>query len=655
MRVFASLALAVVLFCSGCAPGFLQPTPLIPREILFANLERTDPQISPDGKYLAYLAPDANNVMQIWLRPLAGQDERQLTSEKKRNIRHYTWAFDGVHLIFALDTDGDENWQIHTVNMQTGSVHNLTPYKGVQSLLLSIAPHQAEYMLIAMNLRNRRFYDVYRVNLSTGETRLVHRNGRFQIWWVPDSNWNVHVASTMAGVIARDSNRQPWRIVRRWQSGEGARFLGMSRDNKSLYIRGTHDRDVNALLAVDIESGNETVIAEDSKDDLEDVFIHPVTREIQAVAFYRDKLDWQVLDPDIAEDFSILAKVQKGTFNLLNPPWESPILFSKNLGRRDLQDRTWIVSYETDEGPIHHYAYDRALKKTTFLFSEQPKLEQFKLANMQPISYQSRDGLTIHGYLTLPVGIPAKNLPTVLFVHGGPWSRDRWGYYDIVQWLANRGYAVLQVNYRGSAGYGKNFLRAGYKEWGGKMQDDLIDGVQWLVKQGITEPKKVAIMGSSYGGYSTLAGLTLTPDVFAAGVSRVGISDLIFHYNNYPSYWSLYKVMFRVRVGDPQKEEELLKSRSPLFYVDQIKAPLLIAHGSNDARVVAAQSEQMVAAMRKADKAVEYLIYEDEGHREWKPESKFHFYAKAEEFLARYLGGRFEPSGNLTGHVAVER
>jgi dipeptidyl aminopeptidase/acylaminoacyl peptidase len=274
---------------------------------------------------------------------------------------------------------------------------------------------------------------------------------------------------------------------------------------------------------------------------------------------------------------------------------------------------------------------------------------------MQPISYSSRDGLTIHGYLTLPVGVPAKDLPTVLFVHGGPWLRDRWGYYDTVQWLANRGYAVLQVNYRGSAGYGRNFLNAGDKEWGGKMQDDLIDGVQWLITQGITDPRKVAIMGASYGGYATLAGLTLTPDIFAAGVSRVGISDLIFHYNNYPAYWSLYKVMFRVRVGDPQKEEELLKSRSPLFHVDAIKAPLLIAHGSNDARVVAAQSEQIVAAMRKADKSVEYLIYEDEGHREWKPESKFHFYAKTEEFLARYLGGRFEPSGNLTGHAGVER
>jgi dipeptidyl aminopeptidase/acylaminoacyl peptidase len=272
---------------------------------------------------------------------------------------------------------------------------------------------------------------------------------------------------------------------------------------------------------------------------------------------------------------------------------------------------------------------------------------------MQPLSCQSRDGLTIHGYLTLPARDPAKNLPLVLLVHGGPWLRDRWGHYSTVQWLANRGYAVLQVNYRGSTGYGRKFVQASYKEWGGKMHDDLIDGVNWLIKEGVADPTKVAIMGGSYGGYATLVGLTLTPDIFVAGVSSVGISNLISHYNNYPPYWSLYKPRFRARVGDPQKEEELLKARSPLFHVDQIKAPLLIAHGVNDARVVASESEQMVAAMRQANKPVEYVIYEDEGHRQWRPETKFHFFAKVEEFLAKHLGGRFEPANDPLGAGAI--
>jgi dipeptidyl aminopeptidase/acylaminoacyl peptidase len=358
------------------------------------------------------------------------------------------------------------------------------------------------------------------------------------------------------------------------------------------------------------------------------------------------------LDKSIEEDFTILAQVRAGEFTVAHPPYESPILFSRNLGRRDVQDKVWLVSYESDQGPIHHYAYHRESKTTTLLFSEQPELETFKLANMQAISYQARDGLEIHGYLTLPAGIAAKKLPTVLFVHGGPYLRDRWGYYSTVQWLANRGYAVLQINYRGSSGYGRQFVLASYKEWGGKMHDDLIDGVNWLVKAGIADPQKIAIMGASYGGYSTLVGLTMTPEIFAAGVSSVGISDLIFHYNNYPVYWSLAKPRFRVRVGDPVKEEDFLKSRSPLYHLDKIKAPLLIAHGVNDARVVASQSEQVVAAMRNANKPVEYVVYQDEGHRQWRPETKFHFYAKVEEFLAQYLGGRFEPAG---GHVEVSK
>ena len=535
------------------------------------------------------------------------------------------------------------------------AVRNLTPYNGVRAQVVALDPNYPQELLISMNLRNRRFHEVYRVNLKTGETILDTRSGGFQFWWVPDREFRVRAAANVAGVIVRDADRRSWRMLRRWQLGESARLIGHSKDEKTLYIRGSPDGDIGALLAVDIASGKETIIAQDSKYDVEDVLVHPITREIQAVAFYKDKLEWQVLDQSIADDFAVLAKVRGGEFSVIHLPYESPILFSRSLGRRDLQDKTWIVSYQSNDGPIYHYAYDRALKTATLLFSEQPRLEGLGLASMQPISYQSRDGLTVHGYLTLPVGVPAKNLPAVLLVHGGPWLRDRWGYYDIVQWLANRGYAVLQVNYRGSTGYGRKFHMAGFKEYAGKMHDDLIDGANWLIKEGVADPKRVAIVGGSYGGYAALVGLTFTPDVFVAGISRVGISNLVSHAKTRPSYWAPFRGVDALRVGDPEKEEEFLKSRSPLFFVDRIKAPLLIAHGKNDVRVLMAESDQMVEAMRKANKPVEYVLYEDEGHRMTRPENKFHFYAKAEEFLAKHLGGRFESIGEIKGHSGVTK
>ena len=651
MRRIFFLPIVFTLLVTGCAFQGAQLPPLIPREILFGNPARTDPQISPDGNLLSYLAPDAKNVLQIWVRSLSGRDDRQITSEQKRGIRHYTWAYDNKHLIFARETDGDENWQINVIQIDSKAVRNLTPYNGVRSLLVGSSPELPQDLLIAMNLRNRRFFDVYRINLNTGDTRMVNRNGGAQSWWLADAQLNVRIAAAGTGTIVRERQGQPWRVARKWHPAEYGRYFGLSPDGKTFTMSGSHNGEVGALIALDLATGSETVMASDAKYDVEDAFVHPITRSVQAVAFYKDRLEWQVLDQSVAGDFETLAGLRDGEFTVLHPPYESPIVFSSSLGRRDLLDRMWIVSYESDSAPPQHYLYDRATKKTTFLFSEQPDLETFRLARMRPISYRSRDGLEIQGYLSLPEGLPPKHFPTVLYVHGGPQARDRWGFHNTIQWLANRGYAVLQVNYRGSTGYGRKFVHAGYKEWGGKMHDDLIDGVNWLIKEGIADPRKIAIAGSSYGGYSTLAGLTLTPEVFVAGVSSVGISSLISHHNTYPPYWS--KARFRVRVGDPSKEEDMLKSRSPLFNVDKIQAPLLIVHGANDVRVKASESEQIVAAMRQANKPVEYILYQDEGHRQWRPETRFHFYAKAEEFLAKHLGGRFEPAVELSGHAGV--
>jgi dipeptidyl aminopeptidase/acylaminoacyl peptidase len=309
-----------------------------------------------------------------------------------------------------------------------------------------------------------------------------------------------------------------------------------------------------------------------------------------------------------------------------------------------------LISYLTDDGPVYYYTYDRASKNSTLLFSNQPELEDLPLASMQPVTYPARDGLTIHGYLTLPVGVEPTNLPTVLFVHGGPWARDTWGYSPTVQWLANRGYGVLQVNYRGSTGYGKAFLNAGNREWAAKMHDDLIDAVEWLIGQGISDPKKIAIMGGSYGGYATLVGLTFTPDVFACGVDIVGPSNLITLMQSIPPYWKPLLANMYHRVGNMETEPEFLKARSPLFLVDKIIKPLLIGQGANDPRVKQAESEQIVEAMQNAGKPVEYALYTDEGHGFARPENRLHFYALAEEFLAKYLGGRFEEIGEIEGH-----
>lgn len=647
-------AAVVVLTVIAGGQSLAQLPPLIPREILFGNSERTSPQISPDGKTLAYLAPDKDNRLQIWLRTLNEQDDRQLTKEKGHGIQHYTWTYDGEHLIFALDNDGDENWHIHAVNIKSGTVRNLTPYHGVQAYVVVLDPNFSDEMLIAMNLRNREWHDVYRVHLKTGDVKMVSRNPGRQIWWVADSQFKVRVATNTAAILTKESDTGRWRPFRRWQRGDPGGLVGFSKDDKTLYIRGSHDSDTGYVLALNMESGEETVIAGDDRYDAGDVDFDPIARNVRAVGFYKEKLEWQVIDPGVAGDFAALAKMREGKFSVVHR-YSSPVLPSRSLGRRDLSDKIWIVSYGSDDGPVYHYAYERAAKKATLLFSEQPKLEGLPLAKMSAVRYEARDGLTIHGYLTLPVGVPAKNLPAVLLVHGGPWARDLWGYSSTVQWLTNRGYVVLQLNYRGSSGYGKKHLTAGYKEWGGKMHNDLIDGVNWLIREGVADPKRIAIMGASYGGYATLVGLTFTPEVFAAGVSQVGISNLVSFYKNQPSYWAPYRRRWVNRVGDPEKEEEMLKSRSPLFFVDQIKVPLLIAHGKNDARVVVAESEQMVEAMRKANKRVEYVIYEDEGHRLTRPENKFHFFAKAEEFLAKHLGGRFEPAAEVKGHSGVSK
>ncbi|MGE5735811.1 MAG: alpha/beta hydrolase family protein, partial [Acidobacteriota bacterium] len=352
---------------------------------------------------------------------------------------------------------------------------------------------------------------------------------------------------------------------------------------------------------------------------------NPKTNALEAVSFIKQRTEYSFLDPSVKDDFAELSKVRPGDIDGLS---------------QSLDDSKWIVTYVADNAPVYWYLYDRPSKKATLLFSNRPQLEKYTLSAMKPIEFAARDGMTLYGYLTTPAGMDAKNLPMVLFVHGGPWGRDQWGYDSYAQWLSNRGYAVLQINFRGSTGYGKKYVNAGDRQWAGSMHTDLLDGKDWAVKQGVADAKKVCIMGGSYGGYATLAGVAFSPDAFACGVDIVGPSNLNTLLKTIPPYWSTILATFHKRMGD---SEDILKAQSPLFKADQIKVPLLIGQGANDPRVNKAESDQIVAAMRKNNKPVEYYVFPDEGHGFARPTNNMAFNAAAEEFLAKYLGGRYEP------------
>ncbi|GAB4173704.1 MAG: S9 family peptidase [Coleofasciculaceae cyanobacterium] len=620
-----------------------QLPPLIPREILFGNPTRARPQLSPDGQYLTYLAPDENNILQVWLRTVGQEDDQKLTDDKKRGIRMYFWTYSPQQLIYLQDSDGDENFHLYLVNIQSKIVRDLTPFQGVKAQVVDLDPNFPDEVLVGLNLNDPQKFDVYRINLNNGAVEFETENPGNIVSWTADAEFKVRAATAAtpdggSDLLFRETLEQPWETIRHWGPDDEGGAVGFSEDGKALYLIGSHDANTQRLIALDLATRQETVMAEDEKYDVGGIVAHPTTRVIQAVSFYKDKVHWQVLDESIAPDFEAISQVREGEFS---------------IGSRTLADDTWLVAYTTDDGPVYYYIYTRTSKSSTLLFSNKPELEELSLATMQPISYQTRDNLTIHGYLTTPVGIPTNHLPTVLLVHGGPWVRDTWGYDPEAQWLANRGYAVLQVNFRGSTGYGKDFLNAGNREWAAKMHDDLIDAVNWIVEQGIADPKKVAIMGGSYGGYATLVGLTFTPDVFAAGVDIVGPSNLVTLLKSIPPYWAPLLANMYHRIGNLETEEEFLNSRSPLFFVDRIQKPLLIGQGANDPRVKQAESEQIVEAMRKAGKPVEYVLYTDEGHGFARPENRLHFYAIAEEFLSKYLGGRSEPVGNIQGHSGI--
>jgi dipeptidyl aminopeptidase/acylaminoacyl peptidase len=567
-----------------------------------------------------------------------------VTDDKYRGIRAYFWAYDSGHILYIQDKGGDEDWHVYSVDLASGETKDLTPIDKVNAQIEGVSERFPEEILVGLNDRDPRYHDLYRINIGTGERKLVQQNPDFA-GFISDDDYVVRFASK----LQPDGSNQLYAPDGSggWTEFESIPFedslttsaVGFDKTGKTMYMTDSRGRDTSALVAVQLDNKAQQVLAANDKADVGGALIHPTEKNVQAVSFDYEKVTWQILDPAIKEDFEYLQGVAPGEMQVAS---------------RTLDDKKWIVAYLLDDGPARYYLYDRPAKKAHFLFTSRTALEGLPLVKMHPVVISSRDGLPLVSYLTLPkkadpqgTGRPKQPLPMVLLVHGGPWGRDTWGYDTEHQLLANRGYAVLSVNYRGSTGFGKNFINAGNKQWAAKMHDDLIDAVHWAIQQKIADPQRVAIMGGSYGGYATLVGLTFTPETFKCGVDIVGPSNLQTLLSTIPPYWAPALDMFKNRVGDPTSEEgqALLKERSPLTHVEKIQRPLLIGQGANDPRVKQAESDQIVSAMQSKQIPVTYVLFPDEGHGFARPENRLAFYAVAEAFLAEQLGGRYEPIG----------
>jgi dipeptidyl aminopeptidase/acylaminoacyl peptidase len=610
---------------------------LIPLLVLFGNPERIMPRISPDGSQLAWIAPH-EGVLNVWLAPISadrGVDwtaARVVTDDTDRGIRQFGWAHDGRHLLYIQDAGGDENWRLYDVDLPTMQRRDLTPFDGVQARLIAAERGFPDQVLVGLNKTDPKLHDVYRLDLTTGELAKELDNPGFA-HMVADPQLVVRAAlqprpDGSQSIVVRDSaDAADWREVLDvpFEDSMATVPVSFSADGKSLLLISSVGLQAAALVRMDLTSGTTEVLAEDPEADVSAVRVDPDTREPQIVTFLRDRSVHRVLDPSVAGHVQAIRALHPG---------------DAAFGHGDDADRVWLATFTNDTGSTAYYSYDTSTGAASFLFEARPELSKYELAAMEPFSFSARDGLTIHGYLSFPLGQDRFDLPTVLFVHGGPWGRDTWGFDPRAQWLANRGYLCIQVNFRGSAGYGKAFLNAGDREWGNKMQDDLSDAVAYAIGQGWSDPTRVAIMGGSYGGYATLAGAAFTPDLYCCGVDIVGPSNLITLIESVPPYWAPMIAQFHNRVGDPAKDRDFLWSRSPLSAAGQIRIPLLIAQGANDPRVKQAESEQIVAALVEHGIDYDYMLFPDEGHGFAKPDNRLKFYTAADNFLSRYLGGR---------------
>ena len=651
-RLLLASAVALALAAAGgtatAAPASLDEVELIPRDALFGNPERANVQMSPDGRYLSWVAP-LEGTLNVWVAPANDPSAaRAVTRDTARGIRSYFWSHLPDTLLYLRDTGGDEDFHLYAVDLRSGAARDLTPYGKTTARVVGVSRRHPGTVLVGMNDRDPQWHDLYRVDLASGERTLVEENTGQIGEYVADADYQLRFATRSRPDGGLDLLRRTgdgWEKYDEvpFEDGLSTGYAGLTDDGSTLYLRESRGRNTSALFAIDTATGERRLVHEDARADVGGGLADPATGEVQAVSVNYLREEWTVLDDAIRADLERIAAIGPG---------------EASINTRTLDDRTWIVAYSAAESPVEYYRYDRdghGNGELTHLFSGRPALAGKPLVPMWPLELESRDGKTLVSYLTLPAHADADGdgkadspVPLVLLVHGGPWARDAYGYSGWQQWLANRGYAVLSVNYRGSTGFGKDFTNAGDGEWAAGMHDDLIDAVQWAVESGTTTADKVAIMGGSYGGYATLVGLTFTPDTFACGVDIVGPANLNTLLSTVPPYWaSFYKQLVR-RMGDPETEEgrAWLTERSPLTRVDAIRRPLLIGQGANDPRVKQDESDQIVNAMTAKGIPVTYVLFPDEGHGFARAENSKAFNAVAEGFLAQCLGGRAQPIGD---------
>ena len=608
-------------------------TPLIPLRHFFDNPERANAKLSPDGGTISYLAP-REGVLNVWLVPADGDgDPVAITDDRDRGVRSYFWSRDGRWLLYVQDRNGDENAHVYAVDpAHPDRVRDLTPFPGVRAGIVAAPRATPRELLVSMNLRDRSLFDVFRLNVASGRFTLVAENPGDVIDWTADRHGRLRAAyaQTPGGdyqVRYRDAEDEPFRVVADYANEDHGHVHGFTGDGCRLYVGSARDADLTRLVELDPETGAERVVDADDEADLSGPWISDRTGTLQAVFYLRDRL---VVHPHVnafARDWEAVRGLHRG----------DPVITGQ-----DADETRWIVVFDDDRDPGATFLFDRTTGNARLLFRSRPWLEPDTLAEMRPVRVTSRDGLTLHCYLTLPRD-EGHELPMVVYVHGGPWARDAWGYDPIAQFLANRGYAVLQVNYRGSTGFGKHFMHAAEREFAGKMHDDLIDAVRWAIDEGVADPERVGIYGGSYGGYAALVGVTFTPDVFAAAVSFVGPSSLVTLTRSFPAYWRplLASTWFRY-VGDPEDPDDRadMERRSPLNHVDRIVTPLMVIQGANDPRVTKQESDQIVAALHERGVDVEYICKDGEGHGFVKPENRMEAYGAMERFFAKHLGGR---------------
>ena len=633
--------LIVLAGCGEKTPPPRQEMPLIPMQDFFRNPEKAGFKISPDGQYLSFLMPWQHRL-NIYVQKIGTDQAVRISQATQRDITDYLWA-KNQRLVYLLDRNGDENFRAYAVNIDGSGLKDLTPFENVRVQIIDDLEDSPDEIMIGMNRRNPKIFDAYRLNINTGEMRMVGENPGNISDWMTDNAGQLRVASATDGLhdtlLYRKTEADPFKAIVTTDFKDTLAPLYFTFDNQYLYVSSNLGRDKQAIYRYDIANGKLLDLLYDNPDvDVNTLIRSKHRKVITGASFFTDKRHYHFFDEDRRHLQETLEKQLPGSEVVAGDG-------GANLESRD--ETRIIVRTYNDKSLGAYYLYHRLTGELKKLADVSPWLKATELADMLPIHFQSRDGLTIYGYLTLPKGVEPKNLPVVINPHCGPWARDHWGFNPEVQFLVNRGMAVLQMNFRGSTGYGKAFWQAGFKQWGRQMQDDITDGVQWLIQQGIADPKRVGIYGGSYGGYATLAGVTFTPDLYACGVDYVGPSNLFTLLASFPPYWGLEIQKFYEMVGDPVKDKELLTAVSPLFHADRIKAPLFVAQGAHDPRVKKAESDQIVAALKKRGIAVLYMVKDNEGHGFHNEENRFDFYRAMEAFFGKHLGSKVEKRREL--------